>query len=674
MDPQSGEVSVNDTIFMLEPKAMDMLIVLSAQPRSIISTDVLFEKVWPRSVYSPNSIRRNIALIRKVLQDDDKLLIKTHPKRGYSLQAEIRFQTEQAQSEVQPHTEQNKIPNTFKRIPTWLLAISLIIVCVMSYVWLKPADTVVVATVKNLTPVTASGERERYMRISPNGRYMAIVQSDKSSPQQRHIMIKDLADGKVWQLSEQARFYKYLAWHHDGQSIVYSIPSKQGVEFGQLALNKKYQLNALRTVFKREDISWNSPFFIDKQNRMFYLGNYKASEHSRNVSLYQHDLTSNQVVTLLEPNSDFKPYKLALSAEQNALALVGFDRSATSVVKVLDLKSKQLSHIGVLDKNWYFMTWAQDAQSLMFSNGRALSQLHLTGERNDIAFNSNHFLQYIQSAGSKLYFVETRVDKDIHIGQIAAPMHKETVVDSNTLDWGAMLSPDDSKLAFISLRQGYPQLFVKDLSTGVEQVVYNNEEKAISLHPPIWHQDNHRVLSAANNQPVIIDTRTHKRRALDTPIGVPLSWYQGEDAILYVDKSEQGDWLYKYNLVAGTKTRLGFQLEGRQVVLSHTNQVLFVTGSSIIEGKSQAPLLKVQGDALTAFKYKDGFIYRYKQGDEFTLGYFGNSALAQPVADALNQLCTQACQHIESMSEKHILFSEQQNQADILSLEVDSLL
>ena len=95
INAKDGTVKSEGSIEIIEPKVMSMLLVLCQSPKDVVSAESLFEQVWPNAIYSPNSVRRNIALLRQALKDDDKTLIKTHPKRGYSLEANIKFDVEQ---------------------------------------------------------------------------------------------------------------------------------------------------------------------------------------------------------------------------------------------------------------------------------------------------------------------------------------------------------------------------------------------------------------------------------------------------------------------------------------------------------------------------------------------------------------------------------------------------
>ncbi|WP_228758002.1 winged helix-turn-helix domain-containing protein [Idiomarina loihiensis] len=92
VDAQRNTLSVNDSVQTVEPKVMQVLLVLAANNGNVVSQEALYAEVWPNSVFSPGSIRRVITILRKVLSKDNQELIKTFPKKGYSLNAKIRLE------------------------------------------------------------------------------------------------------------------------------------------------------------------------------------------------------------------------------------------------------------------------------------------------------------------------------------------------------------------------------------------------------------------------------------------------------------------------------------------------------------------------------------------------------------------------------------------------------
>jgi DNA-binding winged helix-turn-helix (wHTH) protein/tetratricopeptide (TPR) repeat protein len=69
----------------LQPKALDILLVLVRNPGRLIPKDDLIEEIWPDTVVEEANLSQNIFLLRKALGDgaDGQRYIVTLPRRGY---------------------------------------------------------------------------------------------------------------------------------------------------------------------------------------------------------------------------------------------------------------------------------------------------------------------------------------------------------------------------------------------------------------------------------------------------------------------------------------------------------------------------------------------------------------------------------------------------------------
>lgn len=67
----------------LRPQAMEVLCYLAKNPGRPISKSELFEEIWPGIAVTDDSLVQCIRDIRDVLEDDDRRMVKTVPRRGY---------------------------------------------------------------------------------------------------------------------------------------------------------------------------------------------------------------------------------------------------------------------------------------------------------------------------------------------------------------------------------------------------------------------------------------------------------------------------------------------------------------------------------------------------------------------------------------------------------------
>lgn len=86
--PSSHElVDGSGAVVRLEPRAMQVLVLLHASAGEVVTSEQLLERVWEGKVVTPHSVSTVISELRKVLAADPALqgAIETIPKRGYRL-------------------------------------------------------------------------------------------------------------------------------------------------------------------------------------------------------------------------------------------------------------------------------------------------------------------------------------------------------------------------------------------------------------------------------------------------------------------------------------------------------------------------------------------------------------------------------------------------------------
>ncbi len=75
----------------LEPKVMDLLLVLTERAGQVVGKDALLELLWPGVIVGEDTLARTISKLRNALDDSAKSpeYIETVPKRGYRLIAPV---------------------------------------------------------------------------------------------------------------------------------------------------------------------------------------------------------------------------------------------------------------------------------------------------------------------------------------------------------------------------------------------------------------------------------------------------------------------------------------------------------------------------------------------------------------------------------------------------------
>lgn len=91
--PDSNTLRLGVTTNVLEPKAMDVLVLLCQNQGEVFSAEVILSQCWPSTEVGDNPVHKVITQLRKALGDkaSSPLFIETIRKRGYRVIADVSF-------------------------------------------------------------------------------------------------------------------------------------------------------------------------------------------------------------------------------------------------------------------------------------------------------------------------------------------------------------------------------------------------------------------------------------------------------------------------------------------------------------------------------------------------------------------------------------------------------
>lgn len=99
VEPDLNRVSRCDADERLRPQVMDLLVYFIQHRREVITSDDILAEVWAGKVTTHASIYNCVKELRHALHDDfhQPRYIKTIPKRGYQVIADVRFRDDSLQ-------------------------------------------------------------------------------------------------------------------------------------------------------------------------------------------------------------------------------------------------------------------------------------------------------------------------------------------------------------------------------------------------------------------------------------------------------------------------------------------------------------------------------------------------------------------------------------------------
>jgi len=129
IEPRTGRVTRDGLAGQLEPKIMDVLVLLAASYPSVVARDTFFGTVWHDVNVVEHVLPRAISEIRRELHDDPRepRFIETLPKLGYRLMSPPRLLPTSIET-TRPHKRRSNFPIAASFVGGMLTMIVVIVV------------------------------------------------------------------------------------------------------------------------------------------------------------------------------------------------------------------------------------------------------------------------------------------------------------------------------------------------------------------------------------------------------------------------------------------------------------------------------------------------------------------------------------------------------------------
>lgn len=590
ISPTTGEVWLPDRVVTLEPKVMQVLLALTLAAGKVISAEQLFAQVWPTSIYSPVSVRRSVNQLRKVFNDADKVFIKTHPKLGYSLHANIALI-----DALKPLPDQRStlLPGKARR-GNYLALFGAAVICAALLLF-KPWQAGQQWHVTALQPLTATAAQASYSIFTPDGRAVLYVtkNADQQPGSELWLTSTDRAETRlVYQSDTSIEFFSWVPASGDNtapRQLLLASSQADAVRFFSLYLSGDYQLLTSVEHFQLTGSQSVSPFF-STASQVFFLARH-AAEHR----LYQADLSTGQVDLLLSPSQQFSTYRIAPAAAPDTITLLGFDQQRRSQIKLLSTTTGEITDLATLDANWYFIVYSKPFGGYLLSDGKGLFLLNKQQQLTKLTFENYAFLHFpgLSPSGSQLTYTQAKINGNIHSASL--PANEVNQLTHSTMhDWQGSYSPDNSQVAYVSNKHGHSQVFVLDIASATERLVYANSEQHLALSQPVWAENGTQLAFARNERLVTVNLagNTPIIQHFDQVIGQPSQWLAPTNEVLIRQASQPFTRWYRFSLSTGKQQQVAASNNTPQVL--HNGQPLQIS-QQYVQDAEGTPLFTVTG-------------------------------------------------------------------------------
>ncbi len=470
--PSRNLIVTSDGEQYIEPKIMQVLILLAQEAGNVVSREQILNTVWQSTYMSDEVISRAISELRKAFGNDARSpkIIETIPKKGYRLIAEVQESSLDDQNTGKE--EKGIIENNF--MVSGVIAVVVFISIAGGLILYNSGSTSPNFDNQRIVPFTSYPGEEEDPALSPDGSRLAFTWNGGESGAQ-NVYVKLLNSEQPLQLTN-SRLYEFSpAWSPDGSRIAYAryfegifaVPSLGGPEVKLTDIGNS----------SNPELDWSPD-----GNRLVFSDRSSASDPYR---LYLLDIESHKKQLLTEPENPFLEDNFPrFSPDGNRVAFLRGTENSNDiyVYGITDGKTLRLTRDNL---NVAGFSWNGSDNGIIYSSNRGgtygLWEATLA-DRNikprNLSTSNLTYPTIARNADNALAFIEKEEDSNIW----RIPIENETgkirqVLASTQPEHNPRFSPDGSGIAFVSLRSGTPEIWIAD-SLG------NNLRKVTSFHGP----------------------------------------------------------------------------------------------------------------------------------------------------------------------------------------------
>ncbi|TMO86025.1 winged helix-turn-helix domain-containing protein [Pseudoalteromonas spongiae] len=577
IDVSRNQIEHQQQATPIPPKALKVLEVLASRAGEVVSHDELMDIVWENSVVGPNTLQRAIAQLRKAFGDDSKkqAFIKTHAKKGYSLEANVRWENIETKQTPQLIPEQSKLRKNG-------LLFAVIAIAILSLIILWPSKPVIYDQV---TPLTASDEQEYNAAYSPDGKYLVFNRFVGQC--ESHLWAKDLNNNQEQRLSTEPGHYSQLSWSSDGSQLAFVLQSdcsdtptevKQCWQLQTLDFAHAWNGNANNKLrYDCAEIKTTHPTWLN-DGRIALL-QYPEPE-SNQPELVIYDAVSNQISQVPHDYSG-RIYSLDYSRKSGLLAAVTLGRENSNVVRTLTLSGEVKSeaeikrHASHSVYERFFIKFAPDGSHFITDIEGKIYRLSLDGQL-DLMHPVSHAGLWTPSYHpDQTKFAVTYGTKDFDIGYLVLDGEQtefDIISRSTVPDLNAKFQPDGNLIAFVSSRSGERQLWIKDNNKTYQLTKFEQGLKSTRYD---WAPDGKSLVVNVNNHIALVNL-DGSYQMVESPVAVRLvlPWTIAHK-LLVIDNQSDQQQLFDIDLNTGETTDLNIQ-NVSWATYTKDNQIVYV--------------------------------------------------------------------------------------------------
>jgi len=435
---KTGELISENQSSLLEPKLVAVLKLLIEANGELVTYEEIQQSVWPHVVVAPNALQRIIAKLRRHLNDSAKTqqIIKTHPKRGYSLVLSLN-EVEKNETKREQNLDVDKIPNR----AFVFLSIGLFILLVL--LWLNMSEQH--SPVIKLQPLDS--QSKQFSNVVPISEHTFVFLDKQNDAHQ--LVLHDSTSNKREVLVNKLNLYGDIDYSTQTNSLLYGrIVVNNGVKCAQLA---RYSF-----------VTYKETLLLPCLKNF----NHSAVELSPTALLFAK--TDKNGVTLLHLLNTTTAEVIAVDSP-TIVQLKHFSGSDNYAVQI----DKQLYLAKINDRKLVFeepvfqfssnkpypFVWL-DKETLLLAEGKKVSWLNKTGVFASQSLATTMDIAELSIFENKIFAKFSRENWQTRLRNLTPPASDNDIATSIFNDHFAMFRPKSNDISLLSRRSGHAQIWL----------------------------------------------------------------------------------------------------------------------------------------------------------------------------------------------------------------------
>lgn len=566
VQPQINLIQKGQVSFHLEPKVMQVLVLLASKPGELVAKERLLQTVWAGVFVGDDVLTRAISEIRRVLTDDARSprIIQTIPKTGYRLIAPVKFELpaqeafpaeatpllaeQPAESSPPEPSHTADIPASravrpkrrFVLLLAGVTALACLAVVAVWHFWPNSGAQNWIARYQTV-PFTSYPGSEGQAAFSPDGNQIAFVWNGPKAGK-KQIYVKILGTATPLRLTSDDADDVDPAWSPDGrfiafirrssaQNAIYIVPAIGGPE-------RRVHILSDSTSWEYAGVAWSAD-----GKYLIFPDRLSQQEPS---SLFTISLDTLEIRRMTTPppswDGDWTP---TVSPDGRMIAFVRGPESAVRDVYVMNSAGGEPKGLTTDGRLVLGLAWTANSRNIVFSSNRdgsfSLWQVPVGGGAltHLDAGGDNAYSPAISRLGNLLAYTHGTGKWDIvrlDLKSAAAGDGAGQILSSNEQDSSPQFSPDGTRIAFQSWRSGTQEIWICG-ADGSDPVQLTSFGGALTGSPR-WSPDGLQI--AFDSRP---DGRAHIF-VISPDGGTPRALTTGQFNDIVPSWSPDGKWIY----------------------------------------------------------------------------------------------------------------------------------